>query len=309
MSARYEELTGSFSGPVIPLPTPFDQDYNVDYASLDSYVRFLVDGGIPAVMTTVGTSRFNLLTVDEMLKINETVVAAAEGKTKTIVSTPMTGSTRQCIEFGKHAEKIGADILLVYHPERHYGEEALFEFFNAIAAELDIALMIHEMPMRNGVGGGSVQYSIPLLQRLLDIPSLVGMKEEALDPPYSDAIVKATSDRAIIIGAGGGMSRYLRDYWNGARAFLGGIGNFYPKLELDFFTAMQNQDFKQAHEIVYNIEKPYFSHVVPMGWHIALKEALHIKGFLPPYERPPLRRVFPEQRELIKSLLQSNGWL
>ncbi len=306
---KYDDLRQAVTGPVIPLPTPFNSDFDVDYNALATYVRFLADNGIQTVMSTVGTSRFNLLTTEEMLQINKTVIEAAAGKAKTIVSTPMTGSTRQCIQFAQHAKENGADILLVYHPERHYGDDTLYEFIHAIASAVDIAIMLHEMPMRNGQGGGQVQYSIPLLQRLLDIPNVIGMKEESLDINYGNQVVKATSERALIVGAGGGMSRYLRDHWNGARAFLGGIGNFQPEIELDFFNKMISGDYGGAHEIVYNTELPYFGAVVPMGWHISLKEALHLKGLMPPYERPPLRRILPEQREQLKTVMQNNGWL
>ena len=62
-------ITPKVEGPVIPLPTPFTKDYKVDYDALASYVDFLVLNGIKNVMTTVGTSRYNLLTDDEIKKV------------------------------------------------------------------------------------------------------------------------------------------------------------------------------------------------------------------------------------------------
>lgn len=306
---QYDEVRRRVRGPIIPLPTPFTEDFEVDYEGLGRYVDHLASNGAGGMMTTVGTSRFNLLDKAEMLRINDTVLQAAAGRCLTIVSTPMTGSTRQCIEFGQRAKAAGADILLVYHPERHYGDDTLFGFFNDIADAVDIALMIHEMPMRNGLGGGQMQYSVSLLNRLLDeIPNVIGMKEEALDWNYSGAVLKATAGKAAIVGAGGGMSRYLRDYWHGARAFLSGIANFAPALENEFFEAMLNENFKRAHEIVYTIEAPFFQALVPVGWHIALKECLHVAGLMQPHERPPLRRVLPEQRAIVRSVMEENGW-
>src|SRR5687767_11902914 len=108
------------TGPVIPLPTPFTKDFEVDYDALSSYVDFLVKNGIKNVMTTVGTSRFNLLTGKEVIRVNETVVKAAKGKAVTIVANPQTGGTHQAIEFARHAESIGADFFLAYYPERFY---------------------------------------------------------------------------------------------------------------------------------------------------------------------------------------------
>jgi dihydrodipicolinate synthase/N-acetylneuraminate lyase len=53
-------------GTVIPLPTPFTKEGDVDYKTMHSYVEFLISNGIKNVMTTVGTSRFNLLSDEEV---------------------------------------------------------------------------------------------------------------------------------------------------------------------------------------------------------------------------------------------------
>ena len=57
-----ETLRSRIVGPVFPIVTPFTADgVQVDHAALASYTDFLVRSGVCTVMTTVGTSRFNLL--------------------------------------------------------------------------------------------------------------------------------------------------------------------------------------------------------------------------------------------------------
>jgi dihydrodipicolinate synthase/N-acetylneuraminate lyase len=301
----------TISGPVIPLPTPFNQDYSVDYDGLANYVHFLVESGIKNVMTTVGTSRFNLLTFEEVKKVNETVVKAASGKAITIVANPQMGGTMHAVDFAKHAESIGADYFLAYYPERFYGDDNTFEFLRTINDALTTTdILLHEMPARNGYGPGNVQYSLELMERLLELPRIAGMKEEALDAEYSNKILEKFSSRAIIIGAGGGMSRYLlRDHQRGSLAFLGGIGNFQPQLELEFYQAITTGNRTAAEKIVNEIELPYFGVTVPMGWHPSLKCALSLKGLLPEFERPPMKQINGEEKSQLKAVLQSNGWL
>lgn len=299
------------TGPVIPLPTPFTASYEVDYRALDGYVRFLADSGIRNVMTTVGTSRFSLLTEEEVKKVNETVVRAAAGKIITIVANPQVGSTSKAIGYAKHAESIGADFFLAYFPERFYGDDNTFDFYKAINDSVDkTGILLHEMPMRNGYGAGNVQHSLNLLERLIALPNIAGLKEEALDAEYSNQIVSQLKDKAIIIGAGGGMSRYFkRDYALGAKAYLGGIGNFEPQLELDFFAFMMKGDLEKAGRIVNEIELPYFDKTVPIGWHPSLKCALALKGLLPEYERPPMKQIRGDEKETLRKVMQQNGWL
>lgn len=298
------------TGPVIPLPVPFKEDQSVDLEAMASYVDFLVSNGIPNVMTTVGTSRYNLLSWDEMKAVNETVVKAAAGRAKTIVANPTTGGVNAAIEFGKHAESIGADLYLVYFPERHYGDDNTFGFFEEVANALTIGILIHEMPMRNGMGPGTVQYSIDLINRLLDIENIVGLKEEALDPEYSNEVLKSVAHKSVIIGAGGGMSRYLlRDHALGSKAFLGGIGNFIPALELEFFEAMTSGNKSRAEEIVNGLELPLFKETVPIGWHPSLKGMLNLMGLMPGHERKPMKQLSEDEMNHLRNALEKNQWI
>ncbi|MDC1202433.1 dihydrodipicolinate synthase family protein [Salibacteraceae bacterium] len=305
MNNRLDKITG----PVIPLPVPFNEDESVAYDELSRYVSFLVDNGVETVMTTVGTSRYNLLSWDECKKVNESVVKACAGKCKSIVANPPTGSTQHAIEFAQHAMEIGADFFLVYFPERDYGDEHTLPFFEKLHAATDIDILLHEMPRRNGTGPGTKQYGLELLTKLLSFERIVGLKEEALDPEYSNMLLDNLADKAIIIGAGGGMSRYYyRDFERGAMAYLGGLGNFFPQIELDFFRYLQNGQKEEARKIVEDIELKYFEKVSPIGWHPHLKSALNLMGLMPGWERSPMKQLKQEEIELIDQVLIQNQW-
>lgn len=304
-----KDIINKIVGPVIPIPVPFNEDESIAYGSLEDYVKYLVDHGIKNVMTTVGTSRFNLLTFEEVKKVNETVVKAAKGRAKTIVANPPQGATIHAVDFAKHAASIGADFYLVYYPERDYGDEHTLPFFERIHESVNIDILIHEMPRRNGLGPGSRQYGLNLLKELFQMERIVGIKEEALDVEYSNRIVEEFSDLAIIIGAGGGMSRYLyRDHDRGSRAFLGGLGNFIPSIELDFYHYITTGNRQKASEIVEEVELKYFEQVVPIGWHPHLKAALYLKGLMPKWERSPMKTLADNEIERIKSALKANNW-
>ena len=298
----------TIKGPVIPIPTPFYEDENIDFESLSSYVSKLVDLGIKNIMTTVGTSRYNLLSIEECKKVNETVVKSCKNKSVSIVANPIYGGTKHAIDFGNHAEEIGADYYLLYYPERHYGDDNIYNFYKTVANNINISVLIHEMPIRNGVGPGNVQFSIPLLKKLLAIPNIVGFKEEALDNDYSNTILE-NFPNAVCIGAGGGMSRYLyRDFQRGAQAYLGGLGNFFPEIELEFFNCLQNGDVKKAESIVEKIELDYFKNVIPIGWHPHLKYAIYLQGWLPENERNPMKCLNNEEKKIIESQFKKHNF-
>lgn len=302
-----EQFKARIRGPVFPIPTPFKSDANhaVDHDALARYVDWLVGEGAPVILVTVGTSRFNLLTTDEMRAVNETVVRTVNKRAVCIVAGPLQGSTRENIEFAQHARSIDADGIMVMYPERYYGEEAVFGFYKDVS-EQGIPVLIHEMPMRSGFGG-MTQFSLNLLDRLTDLPGLVGLKEEAGDAEYVYRIIRRISHKTALIGAGS-MRRFMRDYHAGATSYLVGIGNFLPKVEIAFFDAMMRRDFDTAHDLVRKNEDPYFDFAVSLGWHRALKETMEIFGLMSAQERPPFERVSAAERTQLDAKVSEIGW-
>jgi len=301
-----QHLRSKLEGPVFPLPTPFTADGAIDHDALARYVDFLCGAGVPAVMSTIGTSRFNLLDFAEIKAVNATIAKAAKGRCIVIVAGPLVGTTDVNVDFARHAESAGADAYIAFFPERYYGEEPVYTFFRALSDAVSIGIMIHEMPMRSGYGGNQ-QYSLDLLDRLTDMPGVVGMKEECMDGNYAYLLHRRLSGKCGIIGAGS-KRLYMRDFHAGARAYLVGIGNFFPRVALDFYQALRDGKTDRAHAIVRTYEDPYFELAVSLGWHIALKETMHLLGLMPPHERAPMPRLTPTQLEKLTKRVDELGW-
>lgn len=310
---KYDDLRAKIRGPVFPIVVPFDQNQDVDYKVLHSYVEFLIDAGAPVILNTVGTSRFNLLTRHEMLAVNETVVSAVSGRAMTIVAGPgpLRGSTRENIEFAQHAQSIGADAILVLYPERWYGDEPVIEFFHEVAGNTEIGVMIHAVPMRNGFGGvKALKYlDADILEKIVYLPNIIGIKEENGDRATFEEILKRFNSKLPIIGAGGSMRRFIADYKLGSYTYLVGIGSFDPKLDLDFYSAVMAEDLTKAESITEKYEDVYFPMAVKLGWHRALKETLVQLNLMKPFERSPFNRINLDERAEMRKVLVNCGWL
>lgn len=300
-----KQFIDNVRGPVFPIPTPFTENGDVDYAALKSYVEFLIDAGAQTIMVTVGTSRFDLLSTDEMLMVNETVVKTVHGRAVTIVTTPTTGPTSQAVAFAKHAESIGADAILLVYPDRYYGIDTTLDFFQTVSNSCSIATMIHLNPIPAGRAGlgAQVQYSPELVGKLAEIPNLVGMKEESRDPGLIYAYHQQFADKLLIIGGAGAMRGHITAYALGQKAYLVGIGNFMPEIELKFSGLLADGKLEEARQLMFDKETDFFNEGVRIGWHIALKEAIAMKGLMGPWERAPLERPGAEDRQIIANLL------
>lgn len=307
-SGNKQKVLGNVKGPVFPVPTPFDREGRVDYTGLEQYVNFLLEKNVQTLMVTVGTSRFDVLTVEEMKKVNETVVRAAEGRAVTIVTTPPRGPTFQAVEFAEHAETVGADGILAVYPDRYYTDDSLYEFFKEIAGSCAIGVLIHLMPITAGrVGiGAKVHYSPELVERIAAVENMVGMKEESHDQGLVYKYNRLFRDRFLIIGGAGGMRAYLTAYQWGQPAYLVGLGNVFPEIEMAFYSALSQGDNEGARRIVFENEGPFFDEAVNVGWHPALKEAMAITGIMEPWERSPMGRLKRDDRERILKALKTS---
>lgn len=291
-------------GPVFTLPTPFQKDGLVDYDSLEKYVIFLIDKGVRTLAVSVGTSRFDILTIEEMKRVNELVVKTAKGKAITIVTTPTNGPTHQSIEFAQHAESIGADGILVVFPDRFFTEDAVYHFFEDIAQTCSVGVLIHEMPMRPGRSdlASKVHYSPDLIERISRIENVVGMKEESEDKALEYQYNRRFNGDFLVIGCAG-MRAFLLDYQWGQQAYLVAIGHFAPEIDLEFYSALTQGNYERARQIVFEIEGPFFDEAVKMGWQVALKEAMECAGLMKAWQRKPMVRLEMSQRKKISRIL------
>lgn len=301
------QIKKQLSGPVFPILTAFKEDCStIDGGAVASYIEFLIQSGAKNIMTTVGTSRFNLLSEPEIFDVNRILGESVSTNVISIAAGPSTGNLQSNILFARHAEEQGIDAYIACYPERWYGDDYVFDFFAALCESVSIGIMVHETPMKSGYGG-QLQYSFELLDRLVSLPNFVGMKEECMDGGYAYRLHRHFSDECSIIGAGA-MRNYMRDFHAGAKANLVGVGSFFPGVELEFHEAMNNGDIERAHKIVRKYEDPYFDKAVDLGWHVQLKEVLDYFSLMPAFERLPLVRLKRDRRERLYALLDELKW-
>ena len=300
-------------GPVYPIPVPFKYNESVDLRALEYYCDYLVGQGACNLLLTVGTSRYNLLTRQEMMDINRCVAAFSSHEVCCIVSGPgpNTGSTMENIAFAQEAEKMGADGMLCVYPERWYGDDCLKSFFTNLADHSPVDIYIHAVPMRDGFGGVTAikLFENSVLNDLLDHERIVGVKEENGKREIYEGLIAKHRQTSTIIGAGGAMRRHMGDAKLGAQCYLVGVESLRPSLGPAFFDAVHGGNIEDAEKIAKQNEDPYFPAAVEVGWHRALKGALSILGLMPSYERRPFPGLTEGEYAKLKKAIQTCGWI
>ena len=161
-----------FSGCMVALVTPF-QDGKVDYKTLEELVEFHLESGTDGIVPVGTTGESPTLSHDENKKVVERVVKAVGGKIPVIAGTG-SNSTAEAIDMTAFAKKVGADGSLQVCP--YYNkpmQEGFYQHFKTIAQEVDIPLVLYNIPGRCG-GKGLAPETI---ERLSAIENIVAIKE------------------------------------------------------------------------------------------------------------------------------------
>ena len=264
---------------VVPIPPSYTKDGELEVDSTIKYLKYLYDNGIQTVMTTAGTSQFNLLSSEEIHTLNEVVVTHFTGK-KIIGIPPL--STKHAVEFVWKANQYmdpDSNFMTLY-PDRYYNDDIIKNYMLSIRERVNNPVYVHGMFMRAATGG-MWNYTSPLLNDLYEAQVVKGIKEEHLNLAQSyNFISKLPIDMDVIV-AGGSMRRhqYLRSA--GANAFLAGIGNLFPTVEIEYCNSLELQ------QNCLKLETKLFDIFMKNGWHQSLRIALSVLGLTCHYDRSP----------------------
>ncbi len=309
MNNKLIDLKNRIQGPVYSVMTPFLKNEEIDFLSLENSLQRIYDGGGRIFYVMGYNSRFSELSWEEIRLLNSFVtqkVKAIDSNNIMIVADPLHCSTKVSIEFARHAQEIGADLISIINREKFYSEEQIYRHYKMIADAVDIGILVHEMPFLNGYGGPVVNWPISLLDRVVDIPNVIAVKEDAKDDSFSKQVIEKIKDRAAIIISGGGKRQWLQFAEVGCQSWLNGIGVFDPRLASKFWEYYQAGNKEAYMRIINEIEVPFFEKgVKKYGWHLTIKAAMEALGVIHRYERMPLMELGAEEAMDVKRLIES----
>jgi 4-hydroxy-tetrahydrodipicolinate synthase len=160
-----------FTGAMVALVTPF-QGGEVDFETLNELVDFQLDNGIDALVPVGTTGECPTLSHEEHKQVVEAVVKRAGGAARVIAGAG-SNSTAEAIELTAFAKKVGADATLQVCP--YYNkptQEGFYQHFKAIADEVDLPIVLYNIPGRCGAG-----LTPETVARLAEHDNIVAIKE------------------------------------------------------------------------------------------------------------------------------------
>jgi 4-hydroxy-tetrahydrodipicolinate synthase len=161
-----------FTGAMVALITPF-QNGEIDFRTLDELIDFQLENGIDAISPCGTTGESPTLSHAEHKEVIEKVVKAVGGNVPVIAGAG-SNSTAEAIELTAFSKKVGADATLQVCP--YYNkptQEGFYQHFKVIAEEVDLPMVLYNIPSRCGGTGLTVDTVV----RLAEIENVVAIKE------------------------------------------------------------------------------------------------------------------------------------
>ena len=165
----------TFQGSMPALVTPL-KDGAVDEKALEAFVEWQIAQGSHGLVPVGTTGESPTLSHDEHKRVVERVIAVADGRVP-IIAGAGSNNTAEAIDLGQHAERAGADALLVVTP--YYNkptQNGLIAHYRAIHDATGLPIFIYNIP-----GRSIVDMTVETMAQLAELPRIVGVKDATAD--------------------------------------------------------------------------------------------------------------------------------
>lgn len=227
------------------LPTPFLDDYSVDYESLKKVVEFAISAGAHGLFALDIAGEFFALTDEERKKCAETILETANSRVPVIINVSA-ASEEQSFIFAKHAEKIGAAGIVSTPPFfRAQSKLRIIKYYQQLNECTNLPIILQNAPENMGTAidvdlqaqiireNSNIQYAMEeCVGAQLTVSHALSNMQEI---PHFKGVVTGSCGQLM-----------LHDYYRGVRMFV-------PQAELtDLFVklwdALESQDETLAME-------------------------------------------------------------
>ena len=176
------------------MATPYTEEGEVDLASVERLVEYLIESGAHGMSPNGGDSEAPHLSVGERNAIIDVVVKTNGGRTPVLVGTSA-HTVEETLELNQHAQMAGADSIFV-HPgwgRSGLSIEEVVDFYDRICREIEIPVMIH----------GTADMDLTVVEALLErFPIITHIKEETSHGPKLRQYVEKLGNRVTVFAPG-----------------------------------------------------------------------------------------------------------
>ena len=288
-----------FKGSNVALIPPFKNN-KLDEDSYIKLINFHLENGTNGLVPAGTTGESPTLSHDEHQKVIQLCVSETKNKIPVIAGTG-SNSTGEAISLSKHAEKAGADGILIVTP--YYNkptQEGLYQHYKSINDNCGLPIIIYNIPSRS-----VVDMSVDTMARLFELENIVGVKDATGDLNRVDQ-QKAKMGNEFIQLTGNDDNAFEFNKRGGVGS-ISVTANIAPKLCSEFqkfSKSNSDNEFKEAQrldQMLQPLHKTLFIESNPSP----VKYAGKLLGLCDDEVRLPLVKITKNSQEEVKKALRS----
>jgi 4-hydroxy-tetrahydrodipicolinate synthase len=242
----------NFSGAFTALITPMKDNGDVDYDGFRRLAAFQLEQGIDGLVPLGTTGETPTLDEDEEEKLIKIAVAECAGRAPLVIGAG-SNSTRHMAGYVKRARDLGADAALVVTPYYNKpNDSGIIKHFETAAA-VGIPIIIYNIGSRTGRN-----IPAPLMEKLAEIPGIIGVKEASGDINQMGDIIariarprRGTDNPFWVLSGDDGMTLPLIAL--GGDGVISVISNLVPKKVRALAAACLSGNYEEARRIHYEL--------------------------------------------------------
>ena len=290
-----------FKGSIPALITPFKNGM-IDEKAFQEFVEWQISQGSHGLVPVGTTGESPTLSHDEHRRVVELCIEVSNRRIPVIAGAG-SNNTTEAVELAQHAEKVGADGVLIVTPYYNKpNQRGLYEHFKAVNDAIGIPIIIYNIP-----GRSIIDMSVETMARLYsECKNIKGVKDATADLQRTSLQRKIVGkDFCQLSGEDGTALGFMA---HGGHGCISVTANVAPKLCAEFQEACISSDFDSALEIqdrLILLHKALFNEPSPGG----AKFALSVLGKVENELRLPITPVSRDTENLIKEAMAVAGLL
>ena len=292
--------TTTFRGSFTALVTPF-KNGELDEAGFRELVNWQIQEGSHGLVPVGTTGESPTLSHEEHHKVVEWCVAEAKGRVPVIAGAG-SNSTREAVSLARHAEKAGADAVLVVTP--YYNkptQEGMYQHFKAVNDAIGIPIIIYNIPPRS-----VVDMSVETMTRLFELKNIAGVKDATAN------LARVSQQRHAMgpdfIQLSGEDMTALAYMAAGGHGCISVVANVAPKLCSDLMKAVLKGDYATGLKVQDRLV-PLHDAVFKEPGLAGAKHGLKLLGRIEEDIRLPMMPVTPPTGKVIRDAMVYAGLL
>jgi 4-hydroxy-tetrahydrodipicolinate synthase len=298
-----------FRGVCASCVTPFNPDGSVAFSQIKPHVDWLIREGVNALSPLGSSGEFAGLESADRVRVLEAALEACHGRVPVVAGTHHV-STRLTVELSKHAERAGADALLIVPP--YYmapTPSQAMEHYRRVADAVSIPIVVyHNVPLTG------VDFKTPHLVKLFEEGAIAGVKMSNPEPDRICELLQATDGKLSVYA--GIDSVAFEGLCHGAHGWISGIPSIVPRHARLLYDAIAVRgDLKTARAVWKSLAplmrlefSAYQSRGEGAHWFSVMKAALNMIGPAVGDPDPPVLPLPRAHRNQLAAILRGLGY-